>query len=157
MDSPLVKDISLFLDDKPSVFALRQKAKTALLTTGFPTAKTEAWKYTNLKKLLQTPFNVNTKEEPCDHECGHHHNSNIPFIEITFCHGKLHIEEYNTPIGLQITPLPIALYENEYKNYLQKIIYFRNLVVKVSMPSVATCRMWVMRPSLTGTSSGSMM
>lgn len=41
-------------------------------------------------------------------------------------------------------------------HYLYKS-YFRNLVMKVSMPLVATSRMWVMRLSLTGTSSGSMM
>ena len=43
------------------------------------------------------------------------------------------------------------------KAFLVKTSYFRNLVMKVSMPLVATSRMWVMRLSLTGTSSGSMM
>ena len=117
MDSPLIKDISLFLDDKPSVYALRQKAKDALLATGFPTPKTEAWKYTNIKNLINCSFEINNSEEHCNHDCCHHHSKG-PFIEITFCRGKLHIEEYNAPKGLTITPLPIALYENEYKNYL---------------------------------------
>lgn len=117
MDSPLVKDIKLFLDDKPSVFALRQKAKTALLAKGFPTDKTEAWKYTNIKKIINSSFELNTSSEPCGNDCCHHKSAEA-FIEITFCHGKLHIEEYNTPEGLTITPLPIALYENEYKNYI---------------------------------------
>ena len=43
------------------------------------------------------------------------------------------------------------------KAFLVKTSYFRNLVMKVSMPLVATSRMWVMRLSRTGTSSGSMM
>ena len=43
------------------------------------------------------------------------------------------------------------------KAILVKTSYFRNLVMKVSMPFVATSRMWVMRLSRTGTSSGSMM
>jgi len=117
MVSPLVKDIPLFLDDKPSVYALRQKAKDALLATGFPTLKTEAWKYTNIKNLINSPFEINNSEEHCNHDCCHHHTKE-PFIEITFCQGKLHIEEYNTPKGLIIIPLPVVLYENEYKNYL---------------------------------------
>ena len=116
MESPLVKDITLFLDDKPSVYALRQKAKEALISTGFPTLKTEAWKYTNVKNLIRIPLEINTDNEACDGDCCHHHTSSS--IEITFCRGKLHIEEYNTPKGLTITPLPVALYENEYKNYL---------------------------------------
>ena len=117
MDSPLIKDVALFLDDKPSVFALRNKANSALQTSGFPTPKTEAWKYTNIQNLLKTPFNINTKEESCEHKCCHSHTTNNCFIEVTFCHGKLHVEEYDTPKGLTITPLPVVLYENEQKNY----------------------------------------
>lgn len=117
MDSPLIKDITLFLDDKPSVYALRQKAKNALLATGFPTPKTEAWKYTNVKNLVNMPLKVDSNSETCDGNCCHHHHTE-PFIDITFCRGKLHIEEYNAPKGLILTPLPVALYENEYKNYL---------------------------------------
>jgi hypothetical protein len=37
----LIKNVELFLDDKPSVFALRDKAKKALLQRGFPNKKTE--------------------------------------------------------------------------------------------------------------------
>ena len=118
MNYPLVKDITLFLDDKPSVFALRQKAKEALAKSGFPSNKTEAWKYTNIKNLINNSFELNTSSEPCGHDCCNHHTTNESFIEVTFCHGKLHIEEYNTPQGLVITPLPLALYENEYKNYI---------------------------------------
>ena len=39
---PLVHDVNLFLDDKPSVYGLRQKAKQALGKTNYPTLKTEA-------------------------------------------------------------------------------------------------------------------
>lgn len=123
MSSLLIKEIPLFLDDKPSVFALRESAKKNLQKTGFPTTKTEAWKYTNLSPLLQSDFDINTDESPCEHDCHcHKQQDSLPFpsIEILFCKGKLHIEEYNTPKGLLITPLPLALYEDDYKKYIFK-------------------------------------
>ena len=117
MTSPLIQNINLFLDDKPSVFALRERAKSSLLKQGFPTAKTEAWKYTNVKELIQKNFLVNNTEHSCEHDCCHHHHSNS-FIEIRFCNGKLHVEEYDTPKGIIVTPLPLALYEGDYKKYI---------------------------------------
>ena len=116
MQSPLIQKIDLFLDDKPSVFALREKAKSALLKQGFPTKKTEAWKYSNVKELIQKNFLIDNSENTCEHDCCHHHSTDI--IEIHFCNGKLHVEEYNTPEGITITPLPLALYEGDYKKYI---------------------------------------
>lgn len=117
MDSPLIKNVNLFLDDKPSVFALRNKARIVLDSIGFPTLKTEAWKYTDIKELINKDFNINTKENACSHECCHHHNEDTSFIEIRFCNGKLHVEEYNTPEGITLTPLPVALFDDDYKKY----------------------------------------
>lgn len=118
-NSPLIKEIPLFLDDKPAVYALRQKSKKALETTGFPTTKTEAWKYTNTKTLVNTPFNIDMSEAVCGGDCCHHHHEEESgFIDITFCRGKLHIEEFNTPQGLTVTPLPLALFEGDYKPYI---------------------------------------
>lgn len=119
--SPLIQDINLFLDDKPSVYALRQQAKNALLSQGFPTPKTEEWKYTNINSLTSKNFIIDTTEKQCGHDCcSHHAKEDSPFIEIRFCRGKLHIEDYNLPQGLTITPLPLCLYESEYKKYLCK-------------------------------------
>lgn len=123
MSSSLIKNIPLFLDDKPSVYALRETAKKTLQETGFPTAKTEAWKYTNITPILKSDFDINNEETHCEHDCCCHKNHShldFPFIEICFCKGKLHIEEYNTPKGLTIIPLPLALYEDDYKKYIFK-------------------------------------
>ena len=123
MSSSLIKNIPLFLDDKPSVYALRETAKKTLQETGFPTAKTEAWKYTNIAPILKSNLDINIEETPCEHDCCCHKNKSLlgfPFIEICFCKGKLHVEEYNTPKGLTITPLPLALYEDDYKKYIFK-------------------------------------
>jgi len=121
MTLPLIKSVDLFLNNKPSVFALRETAKKALQKTGFPTLKTETWKYTNITPILQSNFDINTEESSCGHDCCCHEReatSDFPFIEIRFCRGKLHVEEYNTPKGLSVTPLPLALYEDDYKRYL---------------------------------------
>lgn len=119
MFSPLIKDIELFLDDKPSIYALRQKAKQILQQIGFPTLKNEAWKYTPVKSLVNSNFNIDTSDQICGNDCcNHSHHNKNAIIEIKFCKGKLHIEEYNTPKGLLITPLPLALFENEYKKYI---------------------------------------
>ena len=114
---PLVHDVNLFLDDKPSVYGLRQKAKQALGKTNYPTLKTEAWKYTNIKPILSGDFTYNSEEHQCSDNCCHHDENNNK-IEVTFCDGKLHIEEYNLPKGLYIKSLPEILYEGEYKQYL---------------------------------------
>lgn len=115
--SNLIKNVPLFLDDKPSVYALRQKAKNSLNNTKAPTQKNEAWKYTDIKPILTSNFVVDTSEQVCSHSCCKHNDSPY-FIEIKFCHGKLHIEEFNTPDGLSITPLPLALFEGEYKTHI---------------------------------------
>ncbi len=113
--SKLLKDVNLFLDDKPSVFALRQKAKQHLPTTIFQNQET--WRYTNISPILKNNFTISTDEHICEHECCHSSPETSSYIEIKFCHGKLHIEEFNTPEGLILTPLPIALYDGDYKTY----------------------------------------
>lgn len=121
MNLPLVENIDLFLNDKPTVYALRQTALSALQKNGFPTKKTEAWKYTDIKDIINTRFSINTEEHHCHHDCDCHPKTHDDaFIEIRFCNGKLHIEEYYLPNGIFVTPLPVALYENEYKSYILK-------------------------------------
>lgn len=115
---PLLNNVKLYLDDKPSVYGLRQKAKQALEKTNYPTLKTEAWKYTHIKPILSGNFKINTQEHQCSCNCNCHHHDNSSQIDISFCNGKLHIEEYNLPKGLSITPLPEILYEGEYKQYI---------------------------------------
>lgn len=116
---PLIKNVDLFLNDKPSVYALREKSKKALLNAGFPTQKNEPWKYTNISPIISNNFDIPKTINHCQKECCHH-SSNQHFIEIKFCKGLLHIEDYSLPDGLTITPLPLALHENEYKQYLLK-------------------------------------
>ena len=116
---PLIQDVDLFLNDKPSVYALRQKALQSLQKTGFPAKKNEAWKYTDVALILNGEFTLNTNDEPCgNHRCCSSANNQTETINITFCNGRLHLEEFATQEGLTITPLPLALYNGDYKPYL---------------------------------------
>jgi Fe-S cluster assembly protein SufD len=126
---PLLHDVELNLDEIPAVYALRQNARKTLLQTGFPTKKTEAWKYTDISPILNSNLKFENKEHHCSHDhctCGCTQQEDTGFIEINFCHGQLHVEEYNTPKGLVITPLPIALFEGEYKKYLLNAVELEN-------------------------------
>lgn len=116
----LIKDVELFLDDKPSVFALRNEAKQFFLNAKVPSKKNEAWKYSNVKEILESDFDVlENDEEECKCGCCSHH-SDESFLNIVFCKGRLHIEEYNLPKGVNVISLAEVLYDGEYKKYIHK-------------------------------------
>ena len=116
-ESSLIKNVDLFLDDKPSVYALRDRAKKSLFDYGFPTKKNENWKYTDVKEILIRDFDINQKQ--CDGECCCENKAeNSYFIEFCFCAGALHVEDFVLPDGVNVIPLPLMLYEGEYKKYL---------------------------------------
>ena len=116
----LIKDVELFLDDKPSVFALRNEAKQAFLNAKIPSKKNEIWKYSNVKEILENDFEIlaNDEEECRCGCCSHHSDEN--FLNIVFCKGRLHIEEYNLPKGVNVISLAEVLYDGEYKKYIHK-------------------------------------
>ena len=116
-ETPLIKDIELFLNDKPNVYAIREQAKTLLNKIGFPSSKTEAWRYTNISNLLKTDFVINNKKTEC--HCNENNKYNY-FINICFCNGVAHVETQNLPDGIIVETLPIALYEDTYKKYINK-------------------------------------
>ena len=120
-NASLIKDVELFLDDKPSVFAIRSEAKKAFLGFGFPLTKNEAWKYTNVKEIVEKDFDILNEncDKKCDCGCAKAHKDN-GFINVSFCKGLLHIEEYDLPKGVNIVSMPEVLFEGEYKKYLHK-------------------------------------
>ena len=117
--APLIEDIDLFLNDKPSVYAIRENAKILLEKNGFPTLKTENWKYTNISPIINSHFHPSSHCSCNENQCNCH-KEHSPHIDIKFCNGHLHIEEYNLPKGLIIKSLAEVLYEDEYKKYLLK-------------------------------------
>ena len=54
----LIKDVDLFLDDKPYVYALRGKARFCIEKNGFPNKKNEAFKYTDISEIVERNFNI---------------------------------------------------------------------------------------------------
>ncbi len=122
-ETPLIKNIELFLNDKPNVYAIREQAKSLLNKIGFPSNKTEVWKYTNISNLLKTDFTINNEKAEC--HCNKN-NKDDYFINICFCNGIAHIETKNLPDGIIVETLPIALYENTYKKYINKSYKLEN-------------------------------
>lgn len=118
VESALIKDVELFLDEKPSVYALRDRAKRCLINTGFPLGKTEQYKYTDIKEIIDTDFVISAGKDECEGNCCCGKHKDDFFIEIAFCKGQLHVEDYVLPDGINIIPLPVALYENEFKQYI---------------------------------------
>ena len=124
--TPLIEDIELFLDDKPSVYAIRENAKQLLAEKKYPNSKNENWKYTNITPIINSNFSPKNHCSCNNDNCSCHqnqcscNNEKSTFIDIKFCKGHLHIEEYNTPKGLIIKSLAEVLYEDEYKKYLLK-------------------------------------
>ncbi len=116
-DLPLIQNIDLFLNDRPDIYAFRQQSLQALIKTGYPTLKNESWKYTDISSLLSQNLTLEHYET-----CNHNHccteKDDSFTLNVTFCNGKLHIEDFNTPPGLTIMPLPLALYNKEYISYI---------------------------------------
>ncbi len=117
----LIKDVEMFLDDKPGVYAIREKARLVVEKNGFPDKKNEAWKYTDIKEILNKDFDVVKDDIECGGNCGCEcakKDLDDNFIKIRFCKGRIHLEEYNLPKGVRVVGLPEVLFEGEYKKYL---------------------------------------
>ncbi|MBQ8672088.1 MAG: Fe-S cluster assembly protein SufD [Alphaproteobacteria bacterium] len=113
---------NLWGDDIPWLYGLREKAIRYFEQTGFPTAKTEAWKYSYFaENALQNPQIDNTKHE-CDGHCHCHNKSDLPFeaYEIRFCNGKTEGEEIDLPNGVNVKSLAEAIFDNDIKDFLNK-------------------------------------
>ena len=119
-NNSLIKDVELFLDDKPSVYALRSKARLVVEKVFF-SKKDEAWKYTDVREIINKDFEIVADNDGCKNSCACGNECNEcddVFIKIKFCNGRIHIEDYNLPKGIKVVVLPEVLYEGEYKKYL---------------------------------------
>lgn len=129
----------------PKLAILREKGQQALLAQGLPTPKTEAWKYTKLRNLIEEEFIVESgdngschcHDEKChchdEHEtCGHEHccchEGSLPFevYEVDFCNGKLKTDHFHTPQGLSIVSLTDAFENGDVFKYLNKSFDINN-------------------------------
>ncbi len=118
--SLLKQDIALFGEDIPWLEGWREKARAAFERTGFPTAKTEAWKYSYFKEeALGNPV-VDDTPHKCDGHC--HESENLPFAAyaLKYCNGKLTHIAHELPRGIMILPLYEAIASGEIKPYINK-------------------------------------
>ena len=116
MDSPLVKNISLALDDKPSVFALRDESRKILKQIGFPTKKTETWKYTNIQSLIEKDLQIDI---PIFSDVADEHNR-IVGVKTFYktVQGLYNLALFNQRIGLRI-----VIHKQTYKRLPQLADY----------------------------------
>lgn len=112
-------EITLWGEDIPWLYALRQKGHTCFEQIGVPDSKTEGWQKTVLPKdILQ--LLPDTSEHKCDEHC--HKKEKLPFdaYQINFCNGRLITHDFDLPKGLVIKPLVEAIYDGEAKAWLNK-------------------------------------
>lgn len=116
-------NITLWGEDIPWLFGLREKARQAIETVGLPNAKTEAWKYSHFAPTILDTYHIDTTPHHCDENCHcHDEKAPTPFAAyyIKFCNGKLANEHFDLPAGVTIKPLVEAIFDGDAKAYLGK-------------------------------------
>lgn len=112
----------LWGDDIPYVAGLREKAGRILHHSGFPSAKTEAWKYAHFDISSLSALQINTDVHHCDHDNCTCHRQPLPFscYRLEFCDGQFLADHSDTIPGVYVKPLIEALFDGETKTYLNK-------------------------------------
>ena len=118
--------IALFGENIPWLEGLREKARTAFLDSGLPTAKTEAWKYSYINKNVFETLQKDDTPHQCDGHC--HKDEKLPFAayQIKYCNGKLTHIAHDLPRGVIVYPLYEAIENGEIKPYLNKLFALRD-------------------------------
>src|SRR5574344_547636 len=120
------QNCDLWGNDIPWLEGLREKGLRAFEKCGFPTKKTEAWKFSAVNEAdFHNPI-IDCNEHLC--ECGGEKNccctkkNNLPFevYNLKFCNGKVSTEEFNFVDGLMIKPLIEAIFDGDAKKFLNK-------------------------------------
>ncbi|MBQ8481458.1 MAG: Fe-S cluster assembly protein SufD [Alphaproteobacteria bacterium] len=116
----LLQNINLWGDDIPYLSGLREKNRISFEKRGLPDSKTEDWRFSYFKQDdMQNPV-IDNEPIKCEGHC--HSNDKLPFnaLQIRYCNGKLHIEDWNLPNGVVIKSLIEAVYDGDIKSYLNK-------------------------------------
>ena len=111
---------NIYGNNIPWLYALREKARGALAKYGFPTAKTEAWKYSYMPDEILNEFEIDATPHRCNGHC--HEKEQLPFdcLQMKFCNGNLEHIAHDLPRGVMVLPLVDALENFEIKSYLNK-------------------------------------
>lgn len=98
--------------------SLREKAFESFSDTGFPTVKMEEWRYTNVSPFLKEDFRLQPGEATLFNQRGRIQIPSLDAYEVVLKNGMLN-EEVHIP-GVKITPLRMALEDEQLKAYLGK-------------------------------------
>lgn len=116
----LLQNTDLWGENIPFLSGLREKGQRSFAAQGLPNSKTEAWKYTYFEeKLLQNP-QIDIAPLKCEGHCQAHEGLPFDAIQIKYCNGKLHTEDFSAPKGVIIKSLVEAIFDNDLKVYLNK-------------------------------------
>ena len=113
----LLQNVKLLGSESPWLSRLRQSGSSAFKEQGFPSTKTEAWKYTKLRELKSKDFIISqTTSDTTAIE--------LPFdcYKICFENGWFCPSSSNLPQGVEVIPLIEAiLFHPELHNYICKL------------------------------------
>ncbi len=120
-ETQLRKQLAALVADSPDwLQALRLRAMSCFEALGFPTRRNEAWKYVNLRPLLDTPFEAythpaETTEAPVDRRWlstleGQTEAANTPVCRLVFVNGRF------CPSLSSVCPLPEGVLVDSLSN-----------------------------------------
>jgi len=121
------------------VHDIRTEAIKTFETTGFPTKKEEAWKYTSLNKILKQDYSVFPKQENSIEyrDVKKYLNHDIDTYKIIFIDGKYssHLSE-TTHDGIDVCLMSAALSKPKYRLVIEN--YFNKAATNDSLSSLNT-------------------
>lgn len=127
------------VDVDSKVHDIRSEAIKCFETTGFPTKKDEAWKYTSLNKLLKIDYSVFPKQENNVEyrDVKKYFLHDIDTYKIVFIDGKYasHLSQ-TTHDGLDVCLMSAALNKPKYRLVIEN--YFNKIAEKNSITSLNT-------------------
>lgn len=113
---------NLWGEDIPSLAGLRDKGKISFAEQGFPTIKTEAWKYSYFQPEDLGILQADVSEHICGEDCHCHEKQDLPFdaYRLKICNGNVSGHHFDFPEGIFVKSLAEAIYDGDVKNYLNK-------------------------------------
>ena len=127
------------VDVDSKIHDIRSEAIKCFETTGFPTKKDEAWKYTSLNKLLKTDYSVFPRQENNVEyrDVKKYFLHDIDTYKIVFVDGKYasHLSQ-TTHDGLDVCLMSAALNKPKYRLVIEN--YFNKIAEKNSITSLNT-------------------
>ncbi len=117
------ENITLWGEDVPWLAGLREKGRRAAANAGWPTAKTEAWKYSYFDRQIWDSLPLDSESHHCHTDCQcHHEAAKAPFdaYYIKFCNGHLATDHCHLPAGAELKPLAAAVWDGDAQKYLGK-------------------------------------